>query len=69
MQSATRRFDLRVALHTSTSRAHNISSSLSNMSAYSTQNDVKANLEQRREEFKERVDARLEEDAAKDPNP
>lgn len=39
------------------------------MSAYSSQNNVKDDLDERRAEFKQRVNARLEEDAKNDPNP
>lgn len=39
------------------------------MSANSASNDIKANLDERREEFKERVEAKLEQNAAEDRNP
>lgn len=39
------------------------------MSSYSSQNNIKDDLDEQRNEFKQRVSARLEEDAKKDPNP
>lgn len=39
------------------------------MSSYSSQNNIKDDLDEQRNEFKQRVNARLEEDAKKDPNP
>lgn len=63
------RFYLRVDPPASISYSRAEPSQEYNMSAYSTQNDAKAKRNDRREEFKERVDANLEAEAERDPNP
>ena len=69
MQAATRLFIFATSLtHISTSPgAYPLC--IHTMSAYSSQNNVKDDFDEQRNEFKQRVNARLEEDAKKDPNP